>query len=354
MYSVKRKNYVKSKRKSKKRNNYSVNIINKKMISETDFGGYPLDLLFGILYLKQKHPLQLTLPFDIKQLLITYSNDMRDRSPFTFVGCLIFKCKDQIIFKDKYANTNTNSKKKYKFNINDFEFEYPGKVNKSEFKKMLNKAKKSGKRFTIIPLIFRWSCTYRFTGHANILIFDFESNIVERFEPYGYISTFTDLEESVSNGFNKKFAEIIKSLKLGLQFNDNKNLVKKGPQLLEENQVERHKSTLENNNDPEGFCGAWSLWYADLRLTNLKKQPKELLVSAMSIIEEKSGLKFREFIRNYSKFLVKERVKFLKQIKQKNPDNYRMREQLLSLEDKKSEIADMLKTNRILQLNKNN
>ena len=74
----------------------------------------------------------------------------------------------------------------------------------------------------------------------------------------------------------------------------------------------------------------------------------------MSIIKDKKGLKFREFIRNYSKFLVKERITFLKQIKQKNPDNYRMRDQLLSLEDKKSEIADMLKTNRILQLNKNN
>lgn len=352
MYSVKRKNYTKSNRKSKKTNNYSVNVINKKMISETDFGGYPLDLLFGILYLKQKHPLELTLPFDIKELLLTYSNDLRDRSPFTFVGCLLFKCKDHIIFKDKY--TNTNSKKRYRFNINDFVLEYPGKVNKTEFKKMLNKAKKSGKRFTIVPLILRWSCSYKFTGHANILIFDFERNIVERFEPYGYISTFTDLEESVSSGFNKKFGEIVKSLKLGLRFNDNKTLVKKGPQLLEENQVERHNTALENNNDPEGFCGAWSLWYADLRLSNLTKQPTELLKSALSIIKHEKGLKFREFIRNYSKFLVKERVKFLKKIKQKNPDNYRMKEQLVSLEDKKSEIADLLKTNRILQLNINN
>jgi hypothetical protein len=352
MHSKKRKSN-KSSSLSKKRNNYSVDIVNKKIASETEFGGYPLDLLFGILYLKQKHPLELTLPFDIKELLLTYSNDLRNRDPFTFIGCLIYKCHDKIIFDDRFKNNNTNksSKKNYKFKITDFEIEYPGKVSISNFKKMLLKAKRSGKRFTIIPLIFRWSCKYEFNGHANILIFDFKNNIVERFEPYGYIATFTELEENVSNGFNTKFASMIKSLKLGLEYKDNKQLIKKGPQLIEENQVERYKSVLEKKTDPEGFCGAWSLWYADLRLTNTNKNSKELIESAIKIIKDGKGFKLRQFIRNYSKFIVKERVNFLKKIKQKNPDNYRMREQLFSLENKKSEIADMLKTEKILQMN---
>ena len=47
-----------------------INVLNKKMASETKFGGYPLDLLFGIIYLKTKHPTSLALPFDIKKLLI--------------------------------------------------------------------------------------------------------------------------------------------------------------------------------------------------------------------------------------------------------------------------------------------
>ena len=63
------------KRKSKKKNNIDIgfmkmfnrnetestseiDILNKKMVSETQFGGYPLDLLFGIIYLKRKHPMK--------------------------------------------------------------------------------------------------------------------------------------------------------------------------------------------------------------------------------------------------------------------------------------------------------
>ena len=85
------------------------------MVSETEFGGYPLDLLFGIIYLKRKHPKLLALPFDIKELLITYSDDLRDRYPFTFIGCIFYKCHEEIIQQERH--------KRYKFNKKDFEIE---------------------------------------------------------------------------------------------------------------------------------------------------------------------------------------------------------------------------------------
>ena len=349
MYSVKRERKRKFS-KTKKNNNYSVNVINQKMSSETDFGGYPLDLLFGILYLKQKHPASLTLPFDIKELLIQYSEDLRDRSPFTFIGCLIFKCSDEIINSGKFSNTSTNSKSKYSFKSSDFSLEFPGKLTKKEFKSLLVSAKKSGKRFTIIPLIFRWSCSYEFTGHANILIFDFENNVVERFEPYGYVATFSKDEIAVSESFNIKFAKALEDLSIGMRFQDQNKLVKIGPQLIEEKQLKGKQGAKMNKpTDPEGFCGAWSLWYADLRLSNPSKSSFELLNKALYVIQEAKQQKLREFIRNYSKYLVKERYKFLKKINQKNPYNYKMKEQLLSLEQKKTTIANLLKTTKILE-----
>lgn len=343
MYAIKTQKLKKNNRSN------SVNIINTKMISETAFGGYPLDLLFGILYLKRKHPNLITLPFDIKQLLITYSNDLRDRTPFTFIGCLIFKCKDDIVNRENYKNnTNTtNSRKVYSYKPVDFIIEFPGKLTDSEFKQLITNAKQSGKRFTIIPLIFRWSCAYKFTGHANILIFDFENNVVERFEPYGYISAFSKEEQTVSDGFNKKFKQFMKS-HIGMIFKDQTELLKKGPQYIEENQLEGSKSFIQKS-DPEGFCGAWSLWYADLKLSNPDKTSHELLTKALFVIQKGKRNKLRAFIRNYSTYLVKERYQFLKKIKQKNPYNYHMKEQLLSLEQKKSTIDGLLKTTKILE-----
>ena len=326
----------------KSKNN--LDILNKKMVSETKFGGYPLDLLFGIIYLKKKHPTKLTLPFDIRELLKLYADDLRDRSPFTFIGCIIFKCKEEII--------QSSISKKLK--MNNFEIEYPGKVPESEFKNMILNAKNSGKRFTIIPLIIRWTCEYEFDGHANIIIFDFKKNIVERFEPYGYISSFTSDELKVSKEFNKRMLSIINRMNLGLKYNDPFKLVEKGPQFLEERQA-KIKKIMYKNSDPEGFCGAWSLWYADLRLSNLDIDSKELIERAINSLNDnqknKETKNIREFIRNYSLFLVKERYSFLKEIGQKNPYNYKLGNQLLSLENKKTAIASALKTTKLIKKN---
>ena len=318
-----------------KSNDNNVNVLNKKLVSETNFGGYPLDLLFGIIYLKRKHPSLLALPFDIKKLLLTYSDDLRDRYPFTFVGCVFYKCREEII----------QNGKKLKFNSSNFELELPGKVSIKDFKATLLKARNRKKRFTIIPLIFRWNCGYEFEGHANILIFDFKNNTVERFEPYGFISAFTPEETKVSNSFNIKFKELLRQINLNITYLDQSSFIRKGPQFLEEVQINKNK-ILRDSSDPEGFCGAWSLWYADLRLSNPDKESKELIEIAVESIKKNKQL--RIFIRNYSVFLVKERYAFLKKIKQKNPYNHVLGEQLLSLKDKKSAIASLLKTNKIL------
>ena len=131
-----------------------------------------------------------------------------------------------------------------------------------------------------------------------------------------------------------------------MTFLDQSALLRKGPQFVEENQVSKTKF-LNKASDPEGFCGAWSLWYADLRLSNPDKEPRDLLEIAVDSIAETK--KLREFIRNYSLFLVKERYKFLKKIKQKNPYNHILGDQIQSLKDKKTTIAGFLKTEKLLE-----
>jgi hypothetical protein len=328
-------------------NDYSVNIINKRLSSETSFGGYPLDLLFGIIYLKRKYPKKFAMPFDIRQLLETYSTDLEDRRPFTFIGCLFYKCKESII---RHAS---DSKTSYKFNATDFELELPGKASINKFKGLLNKAIANKKRFTIIPLIFRWSCLYEFEGHANLLFFDFENMTCERFEPYGWISHFTKEEMAVSNSFNNVFLNFIKSLNIQkngqqLTYVDQYKMLKVGPQFIEEEEVEKAHKKLAKESDPEGFCGAWSLWLADLVLKQPDKPRYELVKKAINVMK-KSDKTLRSFIRNYSQFLVKERHKLLKKIRQSNPYNHILRDQLRSLEDKKSAVSKLVKTQNILE-----
>ena len=103
----------------------------------------------------------------------------------------------------------------------------------------------------------------------------------------------------------------MKKIDPSLKFLSQSNLLRKGPQFLEENQVQK-QNYLSNISDPEGFCGAWSLWYADLRLSNPSKEPRELIEIAIESITEDKKIKLRRFIRNYSVFLVKERQAFLK------------------------------------------
>ena len=85
-----------------------------------------------------------------------------------------------------------------------------------------------------------------------------------------------------------------------------------------------------------------------MRLSHPEKEPRELIEMAIESISETKKLKLRQFIRNYSSFLVNERYSFLKKIKQKNPYNHILGDQILSLKDKKTTIAGLLKTSKIL------
>ena len=84
----------------------------------------------------------------------------------------------------------------------------------------------------------------------------------------------------------------------------------KGYQLY--NNVLGKNNTLEN--DPGGFCAAWSIHYIDLRLSNPDVEPEKLIKRSIDDILKKElnnktksvGGLFKRSIRNYSTFIIEE------------------------------------------------
>jgi hypothetical protein len=366
-------------RSHNERNNGSVEIdlLKEQKVSRTNFGGYPLDLFFGMLFLKMKHKKTFGLPFKIRDLIKLYSDDIKNNRSFTFIGCMVYKCKDSIINKDLYSSseevvsseessnnnssnissvnksyeikvkleaTNSGGRPKYTFHKNDFEIELPGRVDIQQFISLLNELRKT-KGFTAIPLIIRWSCASNFAGHANILLIDLAKKTIERFEPYGKIHTFGDSENVVLKTFDIAFSKMLNKTEYKY-YKTNRFSPKKGPQYIEEEKVFDVNSDIssEKPGDPEGFCGAWSLWYADLRISNPTIPRRKLLIKAIKMLKYKNNESLRSFIRNYATFIVKHRTKFIKKLKVKKRIDTRLVSYVKDLSNKKTAIEQLLKT----------
>ncbi len=132
----------------------------------------------------------------------------------------------------------------------------------------VDEIKKCDKRFVIVylPLLggkVTAAGKVKLPGaHANILIYDKDQKVLERFEPHGSISS------SVSKLFNvpdldkelQKFAS-----KLGAEYYRPLDFCpKQGPQ----GQQEHEKVFAKYTGKKEGFCAAWSFWYVILRMSN--------------------------------------------------------------------------------------
>nr|QBK88608.1 MAG: ankyrin repeat protein [Mimivirus LCMiAC01] len=148
--------------------------------------------------------------------------------------------------------------------------------------------------------------------HANCLLFDKKTGIMERFEPYGnvpYLET-------------DKLDEIIKD-KIGTHLNKylqtrGKKFIYLAPSDFMGNvgfqTISRDGDAgFRKLNDPQGFCLAWILWYIETRLSNPEIHPKDLIQYALkNIIKKKDGkYNFIDYIRNYANKLDKYKNKFL-------------------------------------------
>ena len=161
-------------------------------------------------------------------------------------------------------------------------------------------------------------CLYK-NGHYNMIIFDLNRKEVERFEPHGVISS--KLQDSIYNELDYQFENVFRKHKYKY-LPPNTFCPYIGPQKKEtmydglrlKQNIKTQLSTSMSNTDtilptdPGGFCAAWSLWYADIRMRNPKVHKNKLIKKAIELINKKP-MKFRQFIRNYAEFIVQQQNK---------------------------------------------
>jgi ankyrin repeat protein len=133
--------------------------------------------------------------------------------------------------------------------------------------------------------------------HANVLILDTGNKTIERFDPYGKVP-FID-SQSIDLLLKTFFMDYLSDWKYrgvdelfgGISF-----------------QVysDENNSSSYIENDPVGFCVAWCCWYVEMRINNGEIDPSKLIKESISKLN-RSKTSFKEYIRNYSDYLDREK-----------------------------------------------
>jgi hypothetical protein len=138
--------------------------------------------------------------------------------------------------------------------------------------------------------------------HANILIYDFDNMIVERFEPDGNRSN-SNIDEKLDNMLEEEL-----TWNTGLKYVRPKSYLPwAGFQTISD-----EKNLLNTKpGDFGGFCLAWCLWFLETKLINSTIDSKTLVEKLIKKMI-KLDMKFSEYIRNYSNKINEKRIKYLK------------------------------------------
>lgn len=158
------------------------------------------------------------------------------------------------------------------------------------------------------------------SSHANVLIYDKKTNIMERFEPYGLIPYVDNREFDIflKTTFQKLIPDVI--------YMGPKELMGTVSFQMFSDDTNR---AVKNLGDPYGYCLAWTYWYLEMRLANPDTNPKDMIKRAIRHIlntpSNKSGAeKFITFIRDYAKKLDNLKNKFMLNAGIKQKDLYNL------------------------------
>ena len=244
------------------------------------YTGAPIDILFGLLYLYNK--------FKTDELNIIIDYPLTNNSEL------------ELYFKSLGINYN------YKLDFCNFEINwsyqtliFPTYFN-NEFK---NKIKKYN--YIVIPIGIETS----FGSHANILFYDIQNSLIERFEPNGanYPSGFNYNPKLLDSLLEKKFKSFDSNI---IYLKPNEYLPTIGFQMLEN----INNNTCKRIGDPNGFCGVWCIWWIYHKMKNIKIKSKELAEKLIKEIKFKN-ISFKTIIRNFSKNISDLRDEFFKKYK---------------------------------------
>lgn len=207
---------------------------------------------------------------------------------------------------------------------------------------------KKNKRFIYFRLTLIVNSQF---NHANMVIFDKEKGILERFEPYGDLSLIdndsmidTFLKDTIGGYLEPYLKDNKKKLRY-ISPSDHKNNL--SFQILSNEE----DMTNKKQGDPFGYCLAWSLWYLEMRLTNpdidpivlVKELVNEIINNHLENNQKNNRMTtkntvFMDFIRNYSDLLDKEKNDLLKMLGVPESDYYNIDD----LDDLQSEKLNKL------------
>jgi len=162
--------------------------------------------------------------------------------------------------------------------------------------------KDSNKRFLVIPLGIHQDNG----AHANILLYDLKNNEIERFEPSGadYPFEYNYNPELLDYYLEIYFKEKFKDCKYYKPISYEMNI---GFQTMEIVDINKKIG------DPNGFCGAWSLWWVYMRIKNENISREKLFIQLVKNIK-RNNLSFKNVIRSFSKLIIDLRDNLLKKV----------------------------------------
>lgn len=185
----------------------------------------------------------------------------------------------------------------------------------------IKKALNSNKRFIILKV----SLVGGSISHANIVVYDSQTNIIVRFEPYG------DWEIIDSYFLDKKILNIFtESIYNSAADNYKKIKYVKPSEFL--NNTKFQSSSLGDTNlnmgDPKGYCLAWCYWFLELKLLNPNINEKILVESALKKIilysDKNNDNPILSHIRGYAKNLDSEKNKIFEKMGISKFDYYKL------------------------------
>ena len=211
---------------------------------------------------------------------------------------------------------NIDSKKKKTAKKTDYKLYFPSlKENDTEgqdFKEELNNCFKNGNRFAMLPIFLYWYECDRSDAHFNFYIIDNKMKTIERFDPYGVMKwesyeTYDWLDKSMKAYLKKNKMDYT-------YFSPEEYCPVVGLQHKEEGEREKGV-TKHKDSDSDGYCGAWCLFYTEMRLKNPDLKKKELLSTITKQLKE-NPKSFKSFIKTYSTFVLKMKSEIKEKINQ--------------------------------------
>jgi len=140
---------------------------------------------------------------------------------------------------------------------------------------------------TVIPITIEINNSL----HANMLIYNKSKNTIEHYEPYGNYLLPENKYDNIKDFFKKMeityCSPHITCPRFGPQSHELKCL-----------------NSILNVKSP-GFCVLWSLWMADLRISNPNAKSSELIASNIKKITENNIANLCVFIVAYAQFILK-------------------------------------------------